>query len=394
MKTLYWDCAMGAAGDMLCASLLALLPDPQAAVASLNALGLPGVEMALLPAEKCGIAGCQFRVKVHGAEEDEHLHDAHHHHTTVADIRGIVEGCKGLSDEVKRDVLAVYDAIAEAESKVHGAPVEQIHFHEVGTLDALADVTACCCLVRQLAPERIMASPVHVGSGTVRCAHGVLPVPAPATAELLRGVPVYGGDIQGELCTPTGAALLSHFVQEFGPMPALRVERIGYGMGKKDFSRPNCLRAMWGETDGDTDTVTALECNVDDMTAEDLGFAMEQLYEAGALEVFTTAVGMKKNRPGTLLRVLCRPRDTEAVARAIFRHTATIGVREETVRRRVLARQTVTVETPFGPVRQKVSTGYGVEREKWEYEDLSAIARREGMTLSEVRRALDAAGRK
>lgn len=395
MKTLYWDCAMGAAGDMLCASLLALLPDPQAEVAALNGLHLPGVEMALLPAEKRGIAGWQFQVKVHGAEEDEHHHaQEHHHHTTVADICGIVEGCKGLSDAVKQDVLAVYDVIAEAESKVHGAQVEQIHFHEVGTLDALADVTACCYLIRTLAPERIVASPVHVGSGTVRCAHGVLPVPAPATAELLRGVPVYGGDVQGELCTPTGAALLRHFVQEFGPMPALRVERIGYGMGKKDFSRPNCLRAMWGETDGDTDTVTALECNVDDMTAEDLGFAMEQLYEAGALEVFTAAVGMKKNRPGTLLRVLCRPQDTEAVARAIFRHTASIGVREETLRRRVLARQTVTVETPFGPVRQKVSTGYGVERKKWEYEDLAAIARREGMTLSEVRRALDAAGRK
>lgn len=388
MRTLYWDCAMGAAGDMLCASLLALLPDPDGAVAELNGLGLPGVEMALVPAEKCGITGWQFRVKVHGAEEEEHLHDGHHH-TTVADIRRLVAGCEGLSPAVKQDVLAVYDAIAAAESKVHGVTVEQVHFHEVGTLDALADVTACCWLIHRLAPERIMASPVHVGSGTVRCAHGILPVPAPATAELLRGVPICGGDIDGELCTPTGAALLAHFAGEFGPMPVLRVENIGYGMGKKDFPRANCVRALLGQTEGETDTVTALECNVDDMTAEDVGFAMERLYDAGALEVFTAAVGMKKNRPGILLRVLCRPEDADAVAGALFRHTATIGVREQSLRRRVLTRQTVTVETPFGPVRQKVSVGCGAEKRKWEYDDLAAIARREGLSLQEVRDALN-----
>ena len=397
MRTLYLDCAMGAAGDMLCAALLGLLPDPPKAVAELNAIGIPGVTMALEAAEKCGIRGWHFRVLVNGEEEDERLHhhhhddDHHHHHTTVADIEHLVRQHLTLPPAVAEDVLAVFGAIAEAESRVHGQTIDQVHFHEVGTMDALADVTAACYLMHMLSPDKVTASPVRVGSGTVRCAHGVLPVPTPATAELLRGVPVYGGAIEGELCTPTGAALLARFVTDFGPLPPMRMDAVGCGMGQKDFPQANCLRAVWGEGEGGGDTVTALACNLDDMTAEDVAFAMERLYDAGALEVYTVAATMKKGRPGLVLHALCRPGDEQAVASAMLRHTSTIGVRRQTMDRYTLHRETGTVATPWGDVGCKRSHGWGVEKRKWEHDDLAAIARREGMTLNEVRLAAEKA---
>ena len=401
MRTLYLDCAMGAAGDMLCAALLGLLPDPQKAVAELNAIGIPGVTMALEAAEKCGIRGWHFRVLVNGEEENAHLHDHHHdhdhdhdhnhHHTTVADIQHLVRHHLTLPAAVAEDVLAVFGAIAAAESRVHGQPIDQVHFHEVGTMDALADVTAACYLLHALSPDKVAASPVHVGSGTVRCAHGVLPVPAPATAELLRGVPIYGGAIQGELCTPTGAALLAHFVSDFGPLPPMRMDAVGYGMGQKDFPQANCLRAILGDSEGGGDTVTALACNLDDMTAEDVAFAMERLYDAGAVEAYTVAATMKKGRPGLVLHALCRPGDEQAVASAMLRHTATIGVRCQAMTRYTLQRETGAVATPWGDVGYKRSYGWGVEKRKWEHDDLAAIARREGMTLNEVRAAAERA---
>lgn len=403
MRTLYLDCAMGAAGDMLCAALLSLLPDPEQALAELNAIGLPGVTLSWEPSEKCGIQGRHFRVDVQGEEEDEHLHDHphdhphdhhhghphdhRHHHTAVADIRHLVAHHLTLPPAVQEDVLAVFDAIAAAESRVHGQSVEQIHFHEVGTMDALADVTAACYLLHKLSPDKVAASPVHVGSGTVRCAHGVLPVPAPATAELLRGVPVYGGAIQGELCTPTGAALLARFVTHFGPLPPMTVQAVGYGMGKKDFPQANCLRAMLGESEDVGDTVTELACNLDDMTAEDVAFAAERLYEAGALEVYTVAAQMKKGRPGLVLHALCRPEDEAGMVTAILRHTATIGVRRQSLQRYTLRRETGAVATPWGAVGYKHSHGCGVEKWKWEHDDLAAIARRENLTIDAVRQA-------
>ena len=400
MKTLYLDCGMGAAGDMLTAALLELLPDPDAFVARLNGLGLPGVTYVREEAVRCGIRGTHVSVLVDGAEEDEHHHDDHHHHHDheehhhhhhgIHDVEHVVSHL-GVSDKVKADILAVYGLIAEAESHVHNVPVEEIHFHEVGTLDAIADVTAVCLLMEELAPDQVLASAVHVGSGQVRCAHGILPVPAPATAYLLREVPIYGGEIRGELCTPTGAALLRHFVTQFGSMPTMRTRAIGYGMGKKDFPAANCVRAMLGETEERGGTVTVLSCNVDDMTAEDIGFAMERLFAGGALEVYTVPVGMKKSRPGTLIRVICRPEDEETMASLLFRHTTTLGMRIAKTRRRAMERRVETVETPFGSVRVKTSAGCGVQRRKAEYDDLARIARERDMSISQVRRELDAA---
>lgn len=277
MKTLYLDLGMGAAGDMLTAALLELMPDRAKALEELNRLGLPGIVYTAETAAKCGITGTHMHVLVHGQEEPasedipehshgqehdhghthdhahghdhehDHSHDhAHHHHTDLAEIRETVTGLP-LSQGVKDNILAVYDRIAQAESQIHGAPVDQIHLHEVGSLDALADITAVCYLLEQLAPEQIIASPVQVGFGKVRCAHGILPVPAPATALLLVGVPIRAGDIPGELCTPTGAAMLRQFVTAYGQLPLMTVERIGYGLGTKDFPAANCIRAMLGQ---------------------------------------------------------------------------------------------------------------------------------------------------
>ena len=255
-------------------------------------------------------------------------------------------------------------------------------------MDAIADVTAVCLLMHRIAPEQVIASPVHVGSGHVHCAHGILPVPAPATAHILKGVPIYGGAVQGELCTPTGAALLKHFADRFGEMPVMRTEKIGYGMGRKDFEQANCIRAMLGETEDSGDRVVKLECNVDDMTAEELGFALEEVLAAGALEAYTTPVGMKKSRPGTIFSILCREADREKLLRMMFRHTTTIGVRESICRRYTLTRRFETVQTPCGAVQKKISSGYGVSREKYEYEDLARIAREQKLSLAEVRRRL------
>lgn len=383
MKTLYFDLSMGAAGDMLAAALFQLVPAPEQVLARINGLGLPGVEARLLPTEKCGIRGLHYQVLIHGREEHEHhAHHGHHMH----DIEGILAAAD-LPEMVREDALAVYRLLAQAESKVHGCTVEEIHFHEVGQLDAIVDILTVCLLMHELSPERVCASPVHVGSGTVRCAHGILPVPAPATAELLQGIPCYTGEIRGELCTPTGAALLCHFVQDFGPMPALRVEQLGCGMGSKDFPQANCLRASLGESG---ETVVELCCNVDDMSGEAVGYALERLMESGALDAFWQSVGMKKSRPGLLLTVLCQPGDRERMVELLFRLTSTLGIRESLCRRYILRREKGPVETPCGPVGLKWAQGYGVQRVKPEYEDLKALAEAAGCSLDEARKMAEA----
>ena len=421
MKILYLDCGMGAAGDMLAGALLELLPDPDAFVQELNALGIPGVAFHRETAEKCGIRGTHLSVTVHGEEEESidcgtshaHMHDhdhghahehdhdhahahshghehGHHHHSSLHDIEHIVCGHLPIPERVKQQVMAVYRLIAEAESHAHGVPVTEIHFHEVGTLDAVADITAVCLLMDRLSPDEVVASPVHVGSGQVKCAHGILPVPAPATAYILRDVPIYGGSIRGELCTPTGAALLRHFVTRFGDMPPMHTQAIGYGMGKKDFAAANCVRAMLGEAAGQGgDRVWMLACNVDDMTAEAVGFAMERLFDCGALDVYTVPIGMKKSRPGTMLCVLCRPEAKDAMLDCLFRYTTTIGVRELALQRHVLDRRVTTLDTPYGSVRRKEVRGRGAERYKYEYEDLARIAREKGVSLAEAASLID-----
>ena len=425
MKTLYFDCGMGAAGDMLMASLYEICPDKEKFLKTMNEMGLPGLSVEAEPAVKCGITGTHMKVTIHGEEEEsvdvdlqgheehhhshemaesaaeqtihehthdhdcghEHTHDhghSHHHHASMAGITHIIEHLN-LPEEVKTDIVAVYHLIAEAESHVHGKTVEEIHFHEVGTADAIADIAGVCLLMHMIGPQKVIASPIHVGSGNVRCAHGILPVPAPATAYILQGLPIYSGVIKGELCTPTGAALLKHFATEFKEMPVMRTSAIGYGMGKKDFERANCVRVLLGETGETGGEVAELSCNLDDMTPEALGFVQEILFAAGALEVYTIPIGMKKSRPGTLLTCMCRLNDKEKMVSLIFKHTTTLGIRESISRRYTLTRTMKEHETPYGVVHEKVSEGYGVCRGKLEYEDLAKIAREQGMSLEEVK---------
>lgn len=456
MKLLYLDCGMGAAGDMLGAALAELLPDDarDAFTSELNAAGIPGVHVSLDPSVKCGITGTHLTVTVNDTEEKEgghsyshdhhhdhqhdhahdhshshdhshhdhqhdhsHSHDHHHDHShrSLHDIHHIIDDLK-LPEAVRTDILAVYRLIAEAESKAHDKPVSEIHFHEVGTMDAIADIASVCLLLHKLAPDQIIASPIHVGSGQVKCAHGILPVPAPATAYILKDIPIYSGSIQGELCTPTGAALLKHFVTRFDQMPLMTPASTGYGMGTKDFPAANCVRAILGESfaENQAETICELSCNVDDMTGEDIAFAIETFLQNGALDAFTVPCTMKKGRPGVLVTVLCKDPDQKQMTKLILQHTTTLGVRSAEKKRWILSRtesETVipddvlaNVTAPDMPaeskahelkttgngctIRSKTSTGFGITRNKYEHDDLEKIARTYGLTLAQVRALL------
>ena len=490
MKTLYFECNMGAAGDMLMAALLELHENPEDFLERLNAIGIPGVVVSTTSAVKHGITGTHVSVKINGQEEhpgtcEHHIHDqrdegyhkhyeqcqshkhgyshqhnysherghnhehsqspeyghghehgyshehshshehghnhdhenshgyghssedshSHEHshthddkghaHNSYHDIEDLINHLK-LSDEVKNNVLAVYKLIAEAESHAHGVSVEQIHFHEVGDMDAVADIVGVCMLIEELAPEQILASPINVGSGQVRCAHGILPVPAPATIHILQGVPIYSDEVVGELCTPTGAALLKHYVEKFSKIPLMSVNKLGYGMGTKDFEKANCVRAFLGEigmllsTDMTSEAVAfapevvELVCNIDDMTSEALAFAQEQLLAKGAPDVYITPIVMKKNRAGFQFTCMCQREDVVKMIALIFKHTTTLGIREIVSRRYTLKREQIAVDTKYGTVKMKKAHGFGVEKCKPEYEDVARIAREQGIALGEV----------
>lgn len=413
MRTIYFDCNMGAAGDMLTAALLELVPNKENFIERLNSIGIPGVSFSVSESSKCGIVGTHVEVSVNGQIEGEdmyykhedshgHHHDhehVHHHHDHdhehghshvhygMHDIEHIASHLN-VSDKVRQDIIDVYNLIAEAESHAHGVPVSEIHFHEVGSMDAVADVTAVCMLMEYLSPDRVVVSPIHVGSGTVKCAHGILPVPAPATAYILKDVPIYGGKIAGELCTPTGAALLKHFASSFGEMPVMTTEAIGYGMGTKDFEAANCIRAFLGKTEDKGERIVKLECNIDDMTGEAIAFAQEELLGAGARDVFITPIQMKKSRPAVMLSVICDEESKAGFVELIFKHTTTLGVREIICNRYTLDREIVKRDSEFGTVNIKKASGYGVQREKKEYEDLARIAREKGLSLAEVEAAI------
>ena len=503
MKTMYIDCSMGAAGDMLCAALLELIPNKNEFIDKINNLGIPSVNVSVKKESKCGIMGNQVLVKINGVEENEHTHshehidkyitehehkhidvhthkhpherineDAHihsskhkdediqghshehknehthihsneheneygkdhsyeytneqyinskeginthtysnedidgythnhphehhyninkehhshnHQHNSMRHIEKIISSFD-IEKKVKDDILSVYSLIAKAESMAHGKSIEQIHFHEVGEMDAIADITMVCMLINEIAPDKIIVSPVNVGSGSVKCAHGILPVPAPATAYLLKDVPIYNdSEIQSELCTPTGAAILKHFATDFSNMPIMKTLAIGYGFGKKDFKKANLVRIMLGKTDENKDKIIELSCNVDDMTAEEISFAMDMIFEIGAKDVYTIPIGMKKSRMGILLCVICKEEDKENIIKTMFKHTSTLGIRENVMNRYILSRDIKTIRTPYTDVRCKKSYGYDVTRTKYEYDDLKKIAKKKNISLEEAK---------
>ena len=475
MRVLYFDCSMGAAGDMISAGLYELLgdSDKKTFTDKLSTIikGLGDVSFSYDRSMKGGVTGTHFKVVVNGTEEKSvdvhsaaepphgapvppqgvperpvvmpahhseererylrnhpeanshtyrrddanagapvpphgapvpphgapgHAAEAHEHGNSFRDIKVMAAGFPAPPD-ARENFLAVYKLIAEAESNAHGKPVDEIHFHEVGAKDAVVDIMSVCILMDMIKPDKVIVSPIRTGYGKVECAHGIIPVPAPATEFLLKDIPVYQGDIEGELCTPTGAALIRHFANEFGDMPNIRTVKEGHGMGVKDYKNPNCVTIILGEDIESakqdalcmkTDTVCTLECNIDDMTGEALGYAKEALMNCGALDVYTTAISMKKDRPGVLLTVICWPDDKTKIVSDIFRLTSTIGIRERICERYVLDRHMSQVNTQFGQVNVKTVSGYGVSRYKYEYEDLRRIAESKGISIAEAEKLI------
>jgi pyridinium-3,5-bisthiocarboxylic acid mononucleotide nickel chelatase len=411
MKTIYFECFSGASGDMLLGALVDLGVETAVLQRELGRIDLGELALNETSVDRSGIAAKKVDVVVSGLVEREHgrvatadggVHDDHGHtheggdeaHGSgrhLGEILALI-AASGLSEQVKARASRVFSRLGEAEAKIHGTTPEEIHFHEVGAADAIADVVGTCIGLELLGVERIVCSAINVGSGTVTFSHGTYPVPAPATLELLTGVPVYSGEVRKELVTPTGAAILSTIADSFGSMPAMRVERVGYGAGFRDEpSHPNVLRAVVGEcesTDPATpmaDRVIVIEAAIDDMPAEALGFFVERALAEGALDVYYTSIQMKKNRPGVALTLLAEPRDIERMLRLVFRETTTIGVRHRWVARCVLEREIMTVDTSVGQIRIKVARFEGeIVNAAPEYEDCREAALRSGAALREV----------
>ena len=365
-------------------------------------LGVEGYELSLGRVNRSGISAAKFDVHLTGephSHEHHHNHEHSHghrrqsHHRSLSEIKGIISS-SNLSELVKQRAQAIFQRIGEAEAKIHNVPIETVHFHEVGAIDSIVNIVGACVAFDALKIERIISSPLHVGSGTFQCAHGTYPVPGPATAELLKGVPIYSKDVEGELVTPTGAAIISTLAEGYGPMPMMKIENIGYGAGTRDYPKfPNALRAIIGELEEDADStpgaVTIIEANIDDLNAQVFGYLMEKALSAGALDIFYTPVQMKKNRPGVLLTLLCNPPDRERMCDLIFRETTTLGVRYRNERREILTREFVTVETEYGPIRVKVSRARDgrVMNASPEFEDCRVAAEKSGVGLRDAQTA-------
>ncbi|MDD7224444.1 MAG: nickel pincer cofactor biosynthesis protein LarC [Lachnospiraceae bacterium] len=414
MRILYLDCGMGAAGDMLAGALVSLLSkeEQESFIKMINNIGVDGVKVSLSDDAKCGIVGKHFKVEIDGVEEhshDVHEHEHHHEHEQEhghhhehhhhgkgpfpKELEAVAEKFNNiLADDVaivgQSDIKGVYELLAEAEAKVHGKDVSEIHFHEVGMKDALIDIASVVYLMNKLKVDKVVVSPVNVGFGKVKCAHGILPVPAPATAELVKEIPTYAGRFEGELLTPTGAALLKYYADEFSYQPLMNVIKCGYGTGNKNFESANVVKAVLGEVTDEliSENVIELNCNVDDMSAEDMAYAAKVLIENGAKDAFVTPVIMKKGRSGMLLTVLCSAIDKERFVSLIFKHTSTIGIRVKETERIILNRHEETVHTKLGDVRVKYSEGYGVKREKPEFEDLRKLAEENNISVAEARK--------
>ena len=385
MRTLYLECSTGVSGDMLLGALADLLDDPYELEEIIASAGIPGVTAKVDIDEKSAVTGIRVHIAVDGREEGtEHSHDDQHHENHhLDDVLGIINSLN-VSDRVRSDAAQIYTLIAEAESEVHGQPVKLVHFHEVGALDAVADIVGVCLLIERLAPAQIIASPIRTGYGQVKCAHGILPVPAPATAQLIRGLPVYAGDEEGEFCTPTGAALIRHFAERFEQMPLMQFDALGYGLGSRNFQHANMLRAYIGDVSQTLPAVTEIQCNIDDMTPEDMGGVIDLLMTYGALDASIIPAIMKKARPGYLLTCICRPGDADDLAEVILAHTSTIGLRLHNCERYEMVSHWESRHTDFGDVRVKISDGYGVSKCKPEYED-SAAGLRETTHSQDVR---------
>jgi hypothetical protein len=383
VRVAHFDCFSGISGDMVLGAVLDAGVSPDAIRAALDSLGLP-IQLEIEKVKRCGFAATKVTVNAEDQEDYRFL----------PDVEAILAKA-ALTPKQRELATTIFRKVAVAESVAHGMPLERVHFHEVGALDSIADIVGAAVGLDLLGVDRFTSSPVAVGSGTVKCAHGIMPVPTPGTAELLKGVPIAKCPVKGELATPTGVAILTSVATEFVDTPTMVIEQIGHGAGTKDpIEQPNILRLLVGKAHGRTsvvsesDTVTILETNLDDSPGEIIGFAIEQLFAAGALDVFTVPIQMKKHRPGVLLTVLAEPADVPKLETILFRETATFGVRRTTAARSKLAREAVTVETPWGPVKAKRGTRDGLTVVTPEYDDCARVARAAGVPLREVYEAV------
>ena len=381
MKTIYFDCFAGASGDMILGALISAGVDATTLKEQLALLKLPGYEIDLVTVNRSGISATHARVKT------EHEHKHRHLSQIVKIIRE-----SDLKTGVKERAAKIFTRLAAAEARVHNQPIEKVHFHEVGALDAIIDVVGAAICFDLIGAEHFICSPLRVGHGTVKMAHGQFPIPPPAVAELLKDVPIYAGDLEGEFVTPTGAAIITTVCNDFGPLPSFAIESTGYGAGTRKYEDfPNVLRVFVGDA-GDEDAtdqqLLMIETNIDDMSPQLFGYVMERALELGALDCYLTPVQMKKNRPGNLLSILCRPQDREKFLQVLFAETTTIGARSYEVTRRALSRETVRVETQFGPIDVKVARMLdGLEKAMPEYEQCTIAAQKAGVALHEVQEA-------
>ncbi len=378
MRVAHFDCFSGISGDMVLGAVIDAGVPTDTIRAALDSLGLP-IRLEVERVKRCGFAATKATIEAADQEDYRFL----------PDVEAIL--AKGaLTPRQRALATTIFRKVAVAESTVHGMPLERVHFHEVGALDSIADIVGAAVGLDALGVERFTSSPVPTGSGTVKCAHGVMPVPTPGTAELLKGVPLAPSTIKTELTTPTGAAILTAVVSEYTPTPAMTIDRIGHGSGTKDFlEQPNMLRLMIGtapssRSDADSDVVTVLETNLDDVPAEVIGYCTERLLSAGALDVFTVPIQMKKQRPGVLLSAICESERVAELEAIIFREAGTFGIRRTTATRTKLRRESLSVETPWGPVKAKRGWRDGVSVLTPEYEDCARIARAHGVPLREV----------
>ncbi|MDR2478326.1 MAG: nickel pincer cofactor biosynthesis protein LarC [Treponema sp.] len=424
MKTLHFDCFAGISGDMTLGALVDLGVDPEQLRRELGKLELSGWKLEFRREQRGGITGTSAMVILDGQPEHsacddghhhghshEHTHGhnrhEHHHHNTWKEIRHVIEN-SNISGGAKKRALDIFTRIAAAEAQVHGLNADEVAFHEVGALDSIIDIAGAAVCLDILKPERITCGEVELGGGMVRCAHGLLPVPAPATAILVRGMPVTSGGFNMEMTTPTGAAILAASVDEFITVEHFREINSGYGTGTRKTEKPNLLRVSWRETGGTavgrhdahnppdwkTEELFLLETNIDDMSGEALGFLMENLFQAGALDVTLTPCVMKKSRPGTIVSALARAETLDVLRRTFFEHSTTIGFREIPLRRCSLRRETETLHGSFGEARRKmVFSGEKFLRGKIEYDDRARLARERGIALEEAERIIAAEGR-
>jgi uncharacterized protein (TIGR00299 family) protein len=400
VKILYFDCFAGAAGDMILGALLdAGLPFEELKRA-LGSLAVDGWDVSVDRVVKTGVTATKFRVHEHALTAPSHQSatgpagPTRHAHYHLKHIFAAIER-SALNDAGKARAIKMFTRLGEAEAAIHGTTMEKVHLHEVGAIDSIIDIVGAVFALEWFKADRIVVSPMNVGGGMVNSAHGVFPVPAPATLALLQGAPVYSSGIQSELLTPTGALILTEYASDFGPVPAMTIERIGYGAGDRELKdTPNVVRVLIGESSMPQDLkspgpqqhrVSVLECEIDDMNPQIFGVLMDRLYAAGALEVFYASVQMKKNRPGTLMTVVCKPEHRESMTEIVFRESTTIGVRHQELSRECLDRETVTVQTAVGPVRVKVASRDGrVLNAQPEFDDLAKLSHERGIPIKDV----------